>query len=91
MSFLPLMPTRLPASSRVHLVRPEAKDILLETVPPLFRIKSEYVNGPQQTTYRALTHSCSHQTRTPSTPTGSGPGRGPLPVGQTCRTSDPYL
>lgn len=42
-----VMPTRLPASSRVHLVRPQANNIFLETFQPLFRIKSEYKNGPQ--------------------------------------------
>ena len=42
-----VMPTRLPASSRVHLVRPQANNIFLEMFQPLFRIKSEYTNGPQ--------------------------------------------
>ena len=45
--FSPVMPTRLPASSRVHLVRLQANNIFLEMFQLFFRIKSEYTNGPQ--------------------------------------------
>lgn len=75
---------------RVHLVRPQAKDIFLETFPPLFRIRVN-IKWSSARPYadsdpRGIPdQNHQHPHRKPS------PGRSPLPAGQTCRMSDCYL